>query len=75
MELSAVRNVIAHRLGIADRRFLEACPWFNVELGDEVVVDGSKYSQYRAAVNAYAINVIERGAVQAQQFEPGRKER
>lgn len=54
LEMSEVRNVLVHKAGTADRRFIEACPWYGVMEKNPVSVDRTKYEKYRAAVNSYA---------------------
>lgn len=59
-ELSQVRNVLVHRLGIADRRLLEACPWLDLKRGDRLAISHDDYLRYRNSVGDYVGNLIER---------------
>jgi hypothetical protein len=53
-EMAAVRNVLVHKTGIADQRFVRACPWFGVKIGEPVLVSIERYAEYRKRVLQYA---------------------
>ena len=38
-EINHMRNVLVHRRGVADRRFVDACPHLGLSVGDKVTVD------------------------------------
>jgi hypothetical protein len=57
-ELSQVRNVIVHRGGRVDRRFMQACPWVPVKPGDRIMA-----GMYFGAVHDYALECIQRARV------------
>lgn len=59
-ELSKIRNVIVHQAGRADKKLVNECPWLNVEIGDRVIVDQKRYSEYVAAVTGYAADIVRR---------------
>lgn len=59
-EMSQVRNVLVHRRGIADKRFIESCPWFGLGVGDVVTVDHKTYSRYHGAVISYVTEILYR---------------
>ncbi|UYG04954.1 hypothetical protein OCT51_06215 [Halomonas sp. LR3S48] len=59
-ELQQVRNVIAHRNGIADRRLKSACPWLKVRVGHPVNVGGDMLGRYSEASGAYLLEVLYR---------------
>src|SRR5258708_12769047 len=50
IELEHVRNVLLHRRGIADSRFLERCPWTTVKIGAAIVPDEESVEKYTSAV-------------------------
>jgi hypothetical protein len=52
-ELHAVRNVLLHRGGIIDQRFLSLCPWVSVEPGTVLRVTSFALSGYVSAVDGY----------------------
>lgn len=56
-ELNQVRNVLVHRGGIADRKFLSACPWLDLKQGQEVLVSSVLYSKYWHAVGEYVVEI------------------
>jgi hypothetical protein len=60
VELSAVRNILVHRRGRADSRFLEQCPWVGVSPGAEVLVSGAMLHRYAATVLGYAGETMQR---------------
>jgi hypothetical protein len=59
-ELQQVRNVIAHKRGIADKKFCGACPWLAPNPGDIVSVGRSMCNKYFAAVIGYSTELIAR---------------
>ena len=56
-ELSEVRNVIVHRRGFADKRFVSSCPWFGVKLGDELILTKQHYDRYELAVHCHLFEI------------------
>ncbi len=56
-ELSQVRNVIVHKGAIADRRFVDACPWLNQEKGKQVNVSREMFDRYRIASYLYIVEI------------------
>lgn len=61
-ELYHVRNVLVHRSGLADRKLVEACPWLDVAVGDEVTVSHEAYAKYHASAAQYVLDLIVRVA-------------
>lgn len=61
-EMHQVRNVLVHRRGVADRRLVEACPWLKLNPGDVVEVSHANWARYFAAIDAYALEVVNRVA-------------
>jgi hypothetical protein len=61
-ELQQVRNVIVHRGGRADRRFVEACPHWKAKVGEQLKLSGKDCSRYQRAVGDYVLIVAERVA-------------
>jgi hypothetical protein len=45
-ELWAVRNLIVHRSGIVDRRFVQLCPWLRTKVGRKFRVTLQAYASY-----------------------------
>lgn len=62
-ELSQVRNVLVHRSGVADRKLLEACPWFTLKAGDHLQVTHEMWRAYDGAVGIYVLELIQRSRV------------
>jgi hypothetical protein len=58
IELSQIRNLIAHKRGIVDAKFLTACPWLSAEIGTPVSASVEDYGRYRSAVLSYAAELI-----------------
>jgi hypothetical protein len=52
-EFGHVRNVLVHRNGVADARFVLACPWLNLSAGQPVTVDDARLKRYIHAVTEY----------------------
>jgi hypothetical protein len=61
-ELSNMRNVLVHRRGKADRKFVEACPWLNLTLGEPVTVAAPAFQRYSDSVTEYMLTVFKRVA-------------
>jgi hypothetical protein len=66
-EMFHVRNVIVHRASIADRKFVEACPWLGYSIGDQLVVSSEDWERYRTATAGYLAKVGERAAKRLQE--------
>jgi len=63
-EMASVRNVLVHKAGISDQRFVDACHWYGAAVGETVSVNAVRYGRYRRQVMEYAqivmIRVMER---------------
>ena len=59
-EVNHIRNVLVHRRGVADRRFVDACPHLGLSAGDKVTVDRQLFDQYSESIAAYVIHILER---------------
>ena len=57
-EMQQVRNVFAHRSGIADRRFVEACPYFGYSVGEQILLDRNAWYDSMVAALAYAETLL-----------------
>jgi len=65
IEVHQVRNVYAHRGGIADRKARAACPWRrDWKLGKPILVNHAEYDRYLGAIHSYAFELIVRSAAQ-----------
>lgn len=62
-ELQQVRNVLLHRNGIADRRFVNACPWLNAKVGDAINVDHKRFTKLHESAEHYILEIIQRTRV------------
>lgn len=60
LELNGVRNVFAHRRGIADRRFAKDIPQFGVNVGERIKIDGARALDYGMAALVYGALVLRR---------------
>lgn len=59
-ELSQVRNVLVHRRGIADKKFVERCPWLSHAVGTEVRVSHASLGRSYIAAVAYVLVIHQR---------------
>ena len=59
-ELSQVRNAIVHRRAAADRRFVEACPWLSLAVGDRLRVTHKMWGAYSTASFEYGLELLQR---------------
>jgi hypothetical protein len=62
IELWAMRNVIVHRLGVVDTKFLETCPDLGFAVGDRLDITFDVYSRYSMAVHLYLGQTLHRFA-------------
>ena len=60
LELSEVRNVTAHKNGRADARFLEKCPWYEVDKGEMIRVTHPDFVRYKTAAHWYLVELFRR---------------
>lgn len=60
IEFSAVRNLIAHRRSVADKRFVESCPWLGLSVGAPFMATSAMLWQYIGAACLYASSIQER---------------
>jgi len=60
-EFQQVRNVYAHNGGLADRRFLDTCPYVSVAVGEPVPVRPGTADGYYHAMLAYTGVILARG--------------
>lgn len=58
-ELAAIRNVIVHRAGCADARFVELCPSLGYEVGNSVRVTSDAFSSYVSVTSEYVAQIVE----------------
>lgn len=57
VEHSEVRNLIVHRNSIADKRFVQACPWISSIVGETVITSAKNYHLYRLSCLWYVIDI------------------
>jgi hypothetical protein len=55
-----IRNVWAHRGGVADKRFVDACPQLEYEVGDRVNMTQEVFLPLMHGLHMYSIVVINR---------------
>lgn len=61
-EAQNLRNVLAHRAGIADRKFIMRCPHFNYSAGDRVKISKELLDHVMAGFLTYSFIVFNRCA-------------
>lgn len=69
-ELSGVRNVLAHRRGVADRKFVNDVKHFGAKIGDPVKIDLPRAMLYGMAALAYGALVLKRYSVRKAAPQP-----
>jgi hypothetical protein len=57
LELSQVRNLVVHRAGRVDKRFLEVCPWRGKKNGEPITTDSKSFWLYHLASYWYLANL------------------
>jgi hypothetical protein len=60
LELGAVRNVLVHRNGITDKRFIVACPWLQCREGRPLSLSHNHFEMYWFAVGWYMLEISRR---------------
>jgi hypothetical protein len=56
-ELSQVRNAIVHKAGIADQRFIENCPWLNLNLDEPININAEDFHLYYTSTYYYGVEI------------------
>lgn len=56
LELAEVRNVVAHKNGRADSRFMNQCPWFGAQNNSRLTVTHQHFQRYVAAAQCTSWN-------------------
>jgi len=59
-EMNHVRNVIIHRRSLADRRFVEKCPWVEIQVGQKIIVTHQMFARYGEALADYIMIILKR---------------
>lgn len=59
-ETQQIRNVLAHRGGIADQRLADACPNLNYEVGEKIQIDRYAYRKMSFSMQLYAVIIRNR---------------
>jgi hypothetical protein len=59
-ETQQLRNVIAHRGGIADRKLIASCPQFNYSIGDRVEIDSALFVRIENGFLMYSVVIVNR---------------
>lgn len=65
LELQQKRHVFVHRRGIADKRFVEACPFLGYKVGQPIAVDRASVWRLGIGVGLYNIELQKRSHVRA----------
>jgi hypothetical protein len=60
LELTEIRNIVVHRNGRADAKFVERCPWLHASIGNRVTVSESTLARYAHAVSYYLVEILGR---------------
>lgn len=65
LELQQTRHVIVHRRGLADKRFMDRCPWVVATVGQPLNTGRNEFVRYVQAVLLFDIEVCRRNYVRA----------
>jgi hypothetical protein len=52
-ELGQVRNILIHKAGLADGRFVESCPWLNIKAGMLLKINPPDFLLYKFSAHYY----------------------
>lgn len=58
LELQSIRNLLVHRHGVVDRRFVGRCPWLERKVGEQLRVPHGDFKRYSNAVMSYVTAVM-----------------
>ncbi|MGV8928344.1 MAG: hypothetical protein ACOH1E_01205 [Brevundimonas sp.] len=58
LELSKVRNLIAHKRGLVDSKFVSECPWHPSKVGERVQISFEDFSRYEKAAAKLAVAIV-----------------
>jgi hypothetical protein len=59
-EMQQIRNVFAHKRGIADRHFIDACPYLGYNVGDRVLIGRDAWIDFTVTAVTYAEVILRR---------------
>lgn len=65
LELQQKRHVFVHRRGVADKRFVDACPFLDYEIGQPIVVDQKSVWKLGIGVGLYNFELQKRNFARA----------
>ena len=74
LELQQKRHVFVHRRGIADKRFVAACPFFGYKVGQPIPVNRASVWRLGIGVGLYDLELQKRNFVRAGMDVPDRLE-
>ncbi len=57
-ELSQIRNNLLHRGGVADKYFIDSCPWLDYKVGDKIRLNSVQYERYFNSVMKYLVQIV-----------------
>lgn len=57
-ELAQVRNVVVHKLGIADKKFIEIFPNFGIQSGSRIVIKQEQFKKYYMACRDFVLAIV-----------------
>jgi len=60
LELQQLRHIIVHRASVADRRFVEICPWLRTKVGQRIRITEKQFETLAIAAIAYLRIVADR---------------
>jgi hypothetical protein len=73
IQLAATRNVIVHKNGIVDNRFVAHCPWLRLTVGTRIIVTPHDVETFRTAAFFYVYE-LGRRMQNAGLFDPGEQD-
>lgn len=65
LELQQTRHVIVHRQCLADKRFMDRCPWVGVTVGQPLVTGRNQFIRYARAILLFDIEICQRNHLRA----------
>jgi hypothetical protein len=60
LEVAEVRNIVAHKNGRADSRFINQCPWFGANENSQLLVTHQHFQRYVTVAHWYLVELSRR---------------
>jgi hypothetical protein len=70
VELVEIRNLLVHRGGKTDKKFIDACSWLNIEIGSDLPINRGLFDRCYSAAMWYLLELLRRETVKYPTNDP-----